>query len=104
MDLHKFLNHGSVNLREKNHRKLFPNLNYDKLEKCLSKNLKGFFDSKEKISPSDLLHKVHVLHGLKIPVELRQKISEQESLIKGSPYLINDMEIKKQILDLQSRK
>lgn len=81
----------------KNQRLLFQNLTYDNLEDIISKCSAKFYGHPNKLLPKDFLEKVHVIAGVRIPVEMRRQISEQEELVKASPYRIDSREIKKQI-------
>ncbi len=81
----------------KNKRRLFQNLTYDKLEDIISKCSAKFYGPLNKLLPKDFLEKVHVIAGARISIEMRRQITEQEELVKTSPYRIDVREIKKQI-------
>lgn len=81
----------------KNKRLLFQNLTYDNLEDIISKCSAKFYGPSHKLLPKDFLEKVHVIAGVRISIEMRRQITEQEELVKASPYRINPHEIKKQI-------
>lgn len=76
---------------------LFQNLTYDNLENILSKCSAQFYGLSNKLLPKDFLEKVHVIPGIRISIEMRRQITEQEELIKTSPYRIDTREIKKHI-------
>lgn len=76
---------------------LFQKLSDDNFEDLLGKHSTQLFGSNGKLLPKDFLEKVHTTHGARIPLDLRRKISQQETLIKFSPYRIKSQEIKNQI-------
>lgn len=81
----------------KNQRLLFQNLTYDNLEDIISKCSAKFYGPLNKLLPKDFLEKVHVIAGIRIPIEIRRQITEQEKLVKAFLYRIDSREIKKQI-------
>lgn len=81
----------------KNNRLLFQNLTYDNLEDIISKCSTKFYGPTNRLLSKDFLEKVHVIAGARIPIEMRRQITEQEELVKASPYRIDSREIKKQI-------
>ncbi len=76
---------------------LFQKLNYDNLEDLLSKSTTDLFGTGQKLLPRDFLEKVHVIPWTRITLDLRRQITQQEELVKTSPYRIKSQEIKKQI-------
>lgn len=85
------------NTERKNKRMLFQNISYDNLEDIIGKFSEKLYGSEGRLSPRDFLEKVHVIAGVRIPIELRRQITSQEDLIKNSPYRIDSRKIKKQI-------
>ena len=77
--------------------KLFQKLSDDNLEDLLSRYTTQLFGLNGRLLPKDFLEKVHTTHGVRIPLDLRREISQQETLIKLSPYRIKSQEIKNQI-------
>lgn len=80
-----------------NRRLLFQNLTYDVLEDIIAKCTMKFFGAEGKLCPRDFLEKVHVIPGARIPLEMRRQITDQEELVKSSPYRIDSRLIKKHI-------
>jgi hypothetical protein len=84
-------------LKKESSEKLFQKLSYDNLEDILSKYTEELFGTENKLFPKDFLEKAHVNPGVRITLDLRRKITNQEILIKNSPYRIKSQEIKKLI-------
>lgn len=82
-----------------NKRLLFQNISYDRLEDILNRVTSRLCGSDGKLLPRDFLEKVHVIPGARIPLELRKQITQQEELVKQSPYRIDTRIIKKHIKD-----
>ncbi len=88
----------------KNKRLLFQNLTYDNLEDIISKFSAKFYGPSNRLLPKDFLEKVHVIVGVRISVEMRRQITQQEELAKSSLYRINPREIKKQLKEVFQKK
>ncbi len=86
-----------------NQRFLFPTLGYDNLEKNLKRISQEFFGKNGFVLPSDFLMKAHVIPFVRLSAKQRAEIDYQISLIEDSPYRIRNREIKKRILEAQSK-
>lgn len=78
-------------------RKLFQNITNDSLEDIITKYSKELYGNEGRLLPRDFLEKVHVVPGVRMPLDLRRKIIEQEKLVKDSPYRIKSEKIKKDL-------
>lgn len=91
-------------IERKNKRRIFQRLTYDRMEDILKRVSSKFYGSEEKLLPKDFLEKVHVITGARIPLELRRQITQQEELVRQSPYRIDFRLIKKHIKEAISHK
>lgn len=81
----------------KNQRKFFQNITYDSLEDIISNYSIMLYGNEGRLLPRDFLEKVHVVPEVRMALDLRRKIIEQEKLVKDSPYRIKSEKIKKDI-------
>lgn len=88
---------GTVN--KKNRKKVFQNITNDSLEDIISKYSQELYGKEGRLCPRDFLEKVHVIPGVRMPLDLRRKIIDQEKLVKDSPYRIKSAKIKNDIKD-----
>lgn len=93
---------GHINRR--NRRRLFPSLTYDNLEEYLAIISREFFGPDRKVQPSDFLHPVHVIEGMRLLEETRLQYSAQIKCIKNSPYTINTHKIQKLVRAAYAKK
>jgi len=83
---------------EDKNRPLFRKLNADNLEDAVGRISSKFLGASWKLQPKDLLIKVHVIPGARIPLEMREQLNAQEVLTKNSPYKVHISKIRKEIL------
>lgn len=88
----------------KNQRRLLPSLNYDKLEDIIQKYTVSLCGHEDRLMPRDFLGKTHPFPGARLSQEIRDLINHQEKIAKRSPYYVNPIQIKKQILNTLSKK
>lgn len=97
--LNRILSEYIATPEKKNRRKFFQNITNDSLEDIISKYSMELYGNEGRLLPRDFLEKVHVVPGVRMPLDLRRKIIEQEELVKNSPYRVQSKNIKKNILE-----